>query len=378
MRLAQFITTNMEPILAEFESFARSIATPGTMDIAALRDHAAAMLTVIVRDLDTPQTKREGADKSMGRSDSRDNTPDTPAQEHGSGRATSGFSFVEMVSEYRALRASVIRLWSESAREFKQPDLEDLVRFNEAIDQALAESTSRFTDDLDRTRETFLGILGHDLRSPLSAVVTSARFMLEEIDLTPTAEKLTNTILSSGQRMNEMVGHLLDFTRGRLGVAMPVRLEPLDLATVLTSAVDEINASVPGSTVTLEMSGDLTGEFDGGRLRQVLSNLLSNAVNHGGSAGPIVVTARAEADKVIFAVQNHGPPIPPEQIPQIFDPLTRHPSASQDSQHLGLGLYIAKQVVLSHAGSIDVDSTSEGGTTFTVCLPRHPPGSRSK
>ena len=378
MRLAQFITANMERILAEFESFARSIATPGTMDIAALRDHAADMLTVIVRDLATPQTKREGADKSMGRSDTGQNAPDTPAQEHGSGRATSGFTFVEMVSEYRALRASVIRLWGESAREFRQRDLEDLVRFNEAIDQALAESTSRFTGDLDRTRETFLGILGHDLRSPLSAVVTSARFMMEEIDLTPTAHKLTSTILSSGERMNEMVADLLDFTRSRLGVAMPVTLEPLDLADLLKSSVDEITASAPDSTVTLETSGDLTGEFDGGRLRQVLSNLLSNAVNHGGSAGRIAVTAHAETDQVTFAVQNIGPPIPAEQVPQIFDPLTRHPSASHDSQHLGLGLYIARQVVLSHGGTIDVDSTSERGTTFTVCLPRHPPRSRSK
>ena len=109
MRLSQFIVANNERILAEFESFARSINLAGSMDIAALRDHAAGMLTVIVRDLESPQTKREGSDKARGQSDSSEDTPDTPAQEHGAGRATSGFTFVEMVSEYRSLRASVIR-----------------------------------------------------------------------------------------------------------------------------------------------------------------------------------------------------------------------------------------------------------------------------
>jgi signal transduction histidine kinase len=245
----------------------------------------------------------------------------------------------------------------------------DLVRFNEAIDQALAESTSRFSEDLDRTRETFLGILGHDLRSPLGAVVTSARFMLEELELPATAHKLTSTILSSGERMNEMVADLLDFTRSRLGVAMPVTLEDVDIAELLESAVEEIKASVPGSAITLETKGNLKGEFDGPRLRQVMSNLLSNALNHGAGAG-VAVTAYEKADDVIFAVHNDGPRIPAEQIPQIFDPLTRHPSVSHDSQHLGLGLYIARQVVLSHGGTINVESTPERGTTFTVCLPR--------
>lgn len=372
MRLSEFITANLERILSDFEAFARDIAGPDTMDITALRDHAAGMLEVIARDLETPQTKLEGSDKSMGRSDASLEAPDTPAQEHGAGRATSGFTFVEMVSEYRALRASVIRLWVEEAGELKAEDLEDLVRFNEAIDQALAESTERFSDDLDRTRDTFLGILGHDLRSPLGAIVTSAQFMLNEVEMPPAAHKLTTTILRSGNRMNQMVGDLLDFTRGRLGVAMPVTLSPMDLSDVLENAVEEMKASRPDAEITLESSGDLRGVWDAARLRQVLSNLLSNALNHGGDDGPIAVVAHGDVERVVVSVHNDGPPIEADRIGGIFDPLTRHPTGSQDTGHLGLGLYIALQVITGHGGTIDVDSSSENGTTFTVCLPRRP------
>ena len=376
MRLAEFITANMEKILGEFEAFARNLVVPGSMDIAALRDHAAAMLQVIAQDLQTPQTKRQGSKKAKGLSDTTRDMPTTPAQEHGSGRATSGFTFVDMVSEYRALRASVIRLWCDEIGELKDRDLKDLIRFNEAIDQALAESTARFTDELDRTRDTFLGILSHDLRSPLGAIVTSAQFLLEETELAPQQRQLTSTILSSGNRTLEMVADLLDFTRGRLGIAMPVTPQPLNFGDLVKGAVDEMKASRPDVDIDVTTDGDLNGEWDGARLRQVLSNLLSNAVNHGGAAGPIVVKAYAEADRVVATVHNDGPRIPREMIPHIFEPLTRHPTSSPDTQHLGLGLYIACQVVTGHGGSIDVESTKERGTTFTVKLPRRPPKSK--
>lgn len=370
MQLSKFITTNTERILAEFEAFARDIDASGTMDIAALRDHAGEMLKAIARDMDTPQTLREGTDKSKGRSDAADGNADTPAQEHGSDRATSGFTFGEMVSEYRALRATVIRLWSEELAHIGPRDLEDLVRFNESVDQALAESTARFTEDLDRTRETFLGILGHDLRSPLGAVITSAQFLIGETKLEPVQRTLLETILSSGQRMTQMVAALLDFTRGRLGVGMPVVRETFDFGGVLAGAVEEMKAYRPDSDIVLTMSGDLACECDAARLRQVLSNLLSNALNHGASDGPITVTACGDTDRIVFSVHNNGPPIPEEQLDHIFEPLMRLPTASRDSHHMGLGLYIAHQVVSGHDGSIEVESSEGHGTTFTVTIPR--------
>jgi signal transduction histidine kinase len=370
MRLSQFIIAEKERILEEFEAFARTLVPAGTMGVTALRDHASAMLNVIARDLETPQTTHEGSQKAKGQSDSSDHTADTPAQEHGSGRATSGFTFVEMVSEYRALRASVIQLWIEATGNLEADDVKDLVRFNEAIDQALAESTTRFTEDLDRTRETFLAILGHDLRSPLSAIVTSAQFMLDETELPAAAQKLTATIMNSGRRMNEMVSDLLDFTRGRLGVGMPVSREPMDLGVALKTAVDEIKAAQPDRLVLLQTNGNLSGEWDRARLQQVMSNLLGNALDHG-AGGSVTVTATGDANEVVLTVHNDGPPIAPDKIGGIFDPLTRGPSESEDTEHLGLGLYIVEQIVTGHGGNILVDSTADRGTTFTLRLPKH-------
>src|SRR5688500_15183846 len=131
-RLSTFIRDNTEQILSEWETFARALPMGNSMDIAALRDHAKEMLGVIARDLEMPQTEREQADKARGESDADERQAPTAAQEHGSGRAESGFTVAQMVSEFRALRASVMRLWSKQQREVAVTDLEDATRFNEA------------------------------------------------------------------------------------------------------------------------------------------------------------------------------------------------------------------------------------------------------
>jgi signal transduction histidine kinase len=370
VRLSEFIVANLEKILVEFEAFARSIVPADSMDIAALRDHAKEMLNVIVHDLETPQTSSESIDKSKGDLDTAQGAHGTPAQLHGLGRSQSGFTVSQMVSEYRALRASVIRLWIEASGELKGPDLDDVIRFNEAIDQALAESTVRFMKDLDSTKEKFLGILGHDLRTPLGAVITSAKFMREMGGLAPTVDKLAGTILSSGERMNAMVDDLLDFTRSRLGHSIPIVRQPADLERLLHASVEEVKAAHPKVVLKLETSGNLRGDWDGARLSQVLSNLLSNAISHGSTGTPVTVQARGEANSVVFTVHNFGSPIPRDRLEHIFNPLSRSATSSGNSDHLGLGLYIADQVVGAHHGTIEVSSSLEDGTTFTVCLPR--------
>ena len=175
LRLADFIAGNMEPILGEWVVFAESSAPVAeAMDRTALRDHAAGLLEAIVIDLRTPQTDVEQRDKAEGNADNTAGQPDTAAEVHGAGRAGSGFTVGEMVSEYRALRASVIRLWTKECGSLNGDDLQDLMRFNEAIDQAIAESITRYTEDLDYSKEMFLAILGHDLRSPLGAVIMAS------------------------------------------------------------------------------------------------------------------------------------------------------------------------------------------------------------
>ena len=277
-----------------------------------------------------------------------------------------------MVSEYRALRASVIRLWSADSGTLTGADLKDLTRFNEAIDQALAESVSRFTQDLDRSKEMFIAILGQDLRAPLNAVTTGARDLLKG-NLDEKQAAVTLSISRSGNRMNEMIDDLLDFTRGRLGSGLPIERADVDLGAVVLHAVDEMRAAHPDATLQMTSAGDLRGSWDGARVSQALTNLLGNAVQHGEPGAMISVTLQGEAREVVIRVHNHGVAIPASEIPHLFSPFTqsgRRVAQTPESTSLGLGLYIAERIVTAHGGSISVRSSGEAGTLFTTRLPR--------
>ena len=375
MRLADFILANRAPILAEWEEFAKSCSpASGSMSIVALSDHAGEMLTVIAEDLKTPQDALEQSEKSKGHAPVPVNGLRTAAEKHGTGRAESGFTMDQMVAEYRALRASVIRLWSKGRGEATAADLVDLTRFNEAIDQSLAESITRFTQDLDKSKEMFLAILGHDLRTPIGAVMTSARFMLETRELPEPHQTLTARIVSASVRMNDMVGALLDFTRSRLGGGIPILPTQINMGKVVHDVVDEISAAYPGRTIKVDARGSLTGNWDCGRITQVLSNLIVNALEHGGERTIVNVAVHGDATEVSVAVHNRGPSIPEEDLDGIFNAM-KTSNAEQRKQgptaNLGLGLYIADQIVQAHKGRIDVESSEERGTTFTFHLPRN-------
>ena len=372
MRLADFIEAERTQILAEWVSFAGEAGPAGeAMDVPALRDHAMDMLTAIIADLRSSQTDAEQVAKSKGDAPPSDEG-ETAAEVHGAGRAESGFTVGEMVSEYRALRASVIRLWTKACGRLSETDFDDLLRFNESIDQALAESITRYTEDIERSKEVFIAILGHDLRTPLGAVIMASQFMLDDGGLQEPNLALTQRIARSARRMNGMVGELLDFTRSRLGSNIPVTLAPMDMAREAGNAVDEIRAAHPGSMLQLNASGDLLGAWDCARIGQVLTNLLTNAVEHGTPKTMISLTARGELHEVVLQVHNRGAHIPAEDLPMLFSPFKRLGSPSRQGAHgsLGLGLYIVERIVAAHGGTIGVNSTEEGGTFFTVRLPR--------
>jgi signal transduction histidine kinase len=376
MRLADFILANREPILAEWEAFARTCApASGSMDIEALRDHANAMLTVIARDLATPQGSEAQSEKSKGNAPSPDPAERTAAEEHGSGRAESGFTVEQMISEYRALRASVIRLWTKVQGKLGPADVDDLTRFNEAIDQSLAESITRYTQDLDQSKEMFLAILGHDLRTPLGAVSMSAKFMLETGELEEPNRTLTSRIVSSSSRMNHMVDALLDFTRSRLGGSIPVTPARMSMGKVVHDVVNEIAAAHPDRTIRVNARGSFDGEWDSARISQVLTNLIGNALEHGSRQTDVTVDVEGNDKEVAIAIHNDGAAIPADRLNGIFNPMKARGAAGTaattgPSGNLGLGLYIAERIVNAHRGRIDVASAKERGTTFTVHLPR--------
>jgi signal transduction histidine kinase len=277
-----------------------------------------------------------------------------------------------MVAEFRALRASVTRLWLAEDAGRARTDLTDLIRFNEAIDQAIAESVSRYSQAVARTQERFLAILSHDLRSPLGAIIMATRFMLDAGELEEPNRTLLTRASSSARRMNQMVLDLVEFTRTRLDDTIPVVRSQVDGLRLVHDVVVEIAAAYPDSVVQVETGGDLSGQWDADRLTQALTNLVANAVQHGARGKPVRVSAHGVGDEVTLSVHNEGPPIPVEQQEAIFQEGHRvgGPGAAADRRHQGLGLYIVERIVASHGGNVSVRSSEADGTTFTIRLPR--------
>lgn len=370
MRLHEFISANMEPILKEWEQFARENQPAGSdMGVPELRDHARSMLQVIVADMNSAQTERERADKSQGHSPAAD--AETPAEVHATERLESGFSIGLLTAEYRALRASVLRLWCRDAWSREEQALEDVIRFNEAIDQALAESVSRYCDELIKNSDFFIGMLGHDLRSPLQFINLAAYKLGELKDADGSLGELGRRMLDSVERMKGMLDDLMDFTESRVGGGIRISCKDMDMAELCGNVVAALSATNPDRVIRLKTNGDCTGNWDAGRVAQICQNLIVNALQHGGADGEIEVTCDASVDEVMIAVHNDGEPIPDAQLQKIFE-LSERGVQPTNSAHrnLGLGLYIVKELARVHNGSASVTSSESGGTLFQVVLPK--------
>ncbi len=372
MRLSTFILENLEAILQAWEDFARSVETPlDPLSDKGLRNHAEQILKTAALDMRTPQSPQEQLDKSQGLGPVSD--AETAAQAHGILRLMDGFTLDQMVSEFRAIRASVLRLWL--AREFEGRDyqVDDIIRFNEAVDQALGESIASYGKAVELTRKTVLAVLGHDLRSPLGAALMGADLLRKNQRLADKEKTIASQVAVSVQRANHMVTDLLDLARVNLGTGIPVHCEETELREACTGVIEEVSLAHPHVHIVLNAHTSVRGHFDPARIAQVFANLINNAVRHGDVERPINVNLTSEDGSASFSVQNYGSPISSEALPFLFSPEGRYSRYSNDSTGaaagLGLGLFIAAEIVRSHGGTIAVESNLEQGTTFSVVMP---------
>jgi len=372
MKLSHFLTEHAENILGEWETFAKTLEpAAGSMTSEGLRDHAHQMLKAIALDIESLQSEAEKIAKSHG--DGPAEVLKSAASIHGTLREVSGFSLVQLTAEFRALRASVLRLWLPSISEFNQEAHEDLVRFNEAVDQALAESAVTFSERNNQTRERFLAILGHDLRTPLAAIKMTGS-LLERSKSSDGNAATGKLLLRIAATMPTMVNDLLEYSRTQLGGKMPMAPVPANMGDIVQEALTNAALAHPDCAFELHSCGDLSDVFDDVRLQQVVVNLLANAAQYRAKGTNVVLGVAGELDDVVLWVTNFGPAIPAESLSTIFSAMVQLPVDQEQLEHprtsLGLELFIARETVLAHGGSIHVSSTDAEGTTFTVRIPR--------
>jgi PAS domain S-box-containing protein len=227
-----------------------------------------------------------------------------------------------------------------------------------------------------RFSELFIGILSHDLRNPLSAITTAASALLKRGEDADKIVAPAGRILKSAGRMARMIDQLLDFTRVRLGNGIPLQQSSTDLAAVCRAATEELVGDGQ-SRIRLTVVGEPVGEWDRDRLAQLVSNLLGNALAHGKPGSPVRIRIDGTGARAVrLEVHNDGM-IPDQLLPVLFEPFRSTGEKRQGASGLGLGLYISKQVVLAHGGTLDVSSTEHDGVCFAVELPRSADSSTS-
>jgi signal transduction histidine kinase len=241
--------------------------------------------------------------------------------------------------------------------------------------RARAEAAEREAVRMRRLQEQLAAIVAHDLRTPLSSITMSAA-ALRRRGVQVEQEQLVARILASAARMGEIVGDLLDLTRARQGLGILERAGPADVGELCSNIVQEHLATRPDARIELRTEGDTRATVDASRISQAIANLVGNALQHG-DAGGVDVTVTGDEREVVVVVHNGGATIPPDLLPELFEPFRQGPAPHAGSRprgSVGLGLYIAGEIVHSHGGRIEVQSEPAKGTWFTVRLPRGPHG----
>ena len=397
MRLADFIRDHIEPILSEWETFARRIWPGEATDPATLRDHAESLLRATISDMASAQTEVERSDKSKGAGavGTGSDRVDAASVSHGADRAGSGFDLAELVSEYRALRGSVLRLWRESTPVAHPADLDDLTRFNESIDQSLTASVRGYSvaakqceaqlvteqaaragaEAANRAKDTFLATLSHELRTPLNAIVMWLGILTRDRCGPDELREGLTVIGRNTQAQVRLIEDILDVSRI---VSGKFRLDRRTCAVgpIVEAAVAAVRPDALLRGVALDVRldpSDVQASCDPERVQRIVGNLVGNAVKFTPAGGGVIVSLAREGATARVEVRDTGRGIAADFLPYVFDRFRQaDESTRRAAGGLGLGLSIVKHLVELHGGTVAAFSAGEGrGSTFTVCLPAH-------
>jgi signal transduction histidine kinase len=363
MRLADFIEGNRERIVDAWQRYAETLPPfEGQASVMELRDHGGRMLDAIVGSMRSPSLPLPPVPEAA-----------TPEQalvggaEHGLQRHAAGLSLIAMTSEFRALRAVVLRLWAGAGFVRSPQAFDDLVTFNESLDSVTAAAVLAFTQAVERDRALMMGIVAHDLRGPLHTAAM-AMHVLARRHPAADADDCMGQMRRSLARMMPMVDDLMGVAAAGLRSRMIVQPQTMDLAALAAEIAAEVAAEFPAQRFVVDAPQPWTGDWDRARLGQLLSNLLRNAAVHGDRNGIVRVRLTGDTEQVILSVQNFGPVIPEAERQRLFSPTARGVNAPHGA-HLGLGLYIVQEIAQGHGGRVELNSDAEHGTVISVFLP---------
>ena len=344
-RLRNYLDANFDSILAR----CRRDAHASGVDTSAT---CASILRAVLHGLDG-QGSHDGAYGSFDRL--------TPAAE----------SISDPLHAYGNVRASFTRIWLEDRRD-GTPDIDALVAFDDALDRHLAHTVKRYEQRVQEEHDVFIGILAHDLRNPLHAIMMTAAALQRRDGIEDGVADALRRIGGSGGRMDRLVRDLLEYARVRTRDVMPLHVTSCNLEAILRTTTDELRAVHPDRRIVLSVDGDTTGQWDADRLAQVISNLAGNALEHGEGDTPVVIDLSSVGNNVRLLVHNRGPVLPASVLrictARLDDArvMLRQPSIAG----LGLGLFIVRAIVSAHGGTIEATSDLTRGTLFNMCLPR--------
>jgi signal transduction histidine kinase len=353
MRLHDLIADKRDDIIARWRTTVKAAATEAkTLRQSEIEDNIPGLLDEIIEAL---------ADKTSVKEDSPN------AVEHGKQRLRIGFDLTTVVREYGILRNAILDVADEAGLTLS---LSEFRRLGDSLTVGITDAVVEYSKMRHRLFEMFASVLSRDLKNPLQAISTGSSMLMRQSALAADViARLAGQVANSAGRIHRLVDQLVDLSRVGLGGGFALDRQWVDLRDICAGVVEELRAGHPDRDIQLEVDGACSGEWDRERITQVLSNLALNALNHGSEGQPVTIRVGGQSQSVIVSVHNLGNPIPHDDFTTLFDPFRQQPAAPGGS--LGLGLYIVREIVREHGGTLSVESSAADGTTFRLELPKN-------